>query len=252
MGIAGASTLSPPPRRSPAVPVPTSPPPTNADLDAARAADDGAPVLPRGLSTPVNTPLTPVNAPLTPMAASPSLAGVAAPRPRSLFGQRAKPGIRTRAVAILVADGVDGEAAKAIHGSLTAQGAAPRFVGLQPGDVFSATGEALRADTWLEVSPSAGWDGTVVPDGADAAATLAASGPAVAFVRDQHRTGRPILLSRAAAALRAAAGVPDVPGPADGGLVTGDDAAALAQFVRALSAHRRFAPDPSQPPKGEP
>ena len=42
-------------------------------------------------------------------------------------------GIKTRRIAVLVADGVDGEAARAIHKQLADQEAVPRFVGVKIG-----------------------------------------------------------------------------------------------------------------------
>src|SRR5687767_1008215 len=47
----------------------------------------------------------------------------------SLFARPGTQGIKTRRIAILVADGVDGAAALRMHQALTEQGAVPRFVG---------------------------------------------------------------------------------------------------------------------------
>jgi catalase len=194
------------------------PPPTAADRDAARAADDGAQVRPA--------------------------VGVVPPGPVPADLQ----GIHGRSVAILVADGVDGERAKELQRALCAHGAMARFVGLLPGDVHSATGESLAPETWLEVAPSGGWDAAVIPTGADAAVSLARSGLVAAFVRDQHRHGKPILLCRAALPVLAAARLPETlpSGVADPNLMIGDDDAALSRFVVGLTHSRRFV-SPARP-----
>src|SRR5688572_3338963 len=51
----------------------------------------------------------------------------------SLFARPGDGSIRARRIAILVADGVDGEAAQVLHDGLEAEGAVPRFVGARLG-----------------------------------------------------------------------------------------------------------------------
>src|SRR5689334_7865624 len=53
----------------------------------------------------------------------------------SLFARPGDGSIRTRRVAILVADGVDGVAAEALHAGLVDAGAVPRYVGARLGTV---------------------------------------------------------------------------------------------------------------------
>jgi catalase len=72
----------------------------------------------------------------------------------SLFARPGDGGIRTRRVAILVADGVDGEAATALHEGLVRAGAVPRFVGVRLGQVDTAQREALEVEVTLETAPS--------------------------------------------------------------------------------------------------
>lgn len=59
----------------------------------------------------------------------------------SLMARPGENGIRTRRIAILVANGTDAEAAMNLHEALAEQGAVPRFVGSQLGTVEGASRE---------------------------------------------------------------------------------------------------------------
>jgi catalase len=96
--------------------------------------------------------------------------------PLSLLARPGKVGIRTRRVAILVADGVDGVAAAEIHDLLMAQGAVPRFVGIKLGRVNSDSGDPIEIEVSMETAPAVVWDAMIVPDGTEA---LGASGHAL-------------------------------------------------------------------------
>jgi catalase len=163
----------------------------------------------------------------------------------SLFARPGKVGIATRRVAILVVDGVNGEAATAIHEALSAQDAVPRFVGIKLGRVESASGEPIEVEVSMEAAPSVLWDALVIPDGDGAVAALSQSGHAIEFLKDQYRHCKPILLLGSAGALLDEAGVPaSLPsGEADPGLLqfrAGDTESAVQAFVDALAAHRHF------------
>jgi len=157
----------------------------------------------------------------------------------------ARPGdgsIRARRVAILVADGVDGPALKAIAADLFAAGAGPRFVGSTLGAVHSTDGE-LEVDTTVEATPSVLFDSVIVPDSQDAVQRLAADGRIVEFVKDQYRHCKPIMAAGAAAGLLTLAGIPDAlpSGEPDPGLVLGAaSASSLLAFKAALAKHRHF------------
>jgi catalase len=156
----------------------------------------------------------------------------------SLFARPGAEGIRTRRIAVIVADGVDGAAASAVHKALADQGAVPRFVGVKLGEVQSVTGDPLDVEISMEAAPSVLWDAMVVPGGDAAADMLSQSGHAVEFLKDQYRHCKTILLVGAAQNLLAAAGIPDDEDP---GLLRSDDAeGALADFVAGVARHRHF------------
>ncbi|MGZ5226944.1 MAG: catalase, partial [Burkholderiales bacterium] len=163
----------------------------------------------------------------------------------SLFARPGQLGIRTRRIAMLVADGVNGEAMTAMHEALIEQGAVPRFVGIKLGQVRSASGDPIEVEVSLEAAPSVLWDAVVLPDGDAAVDTLSQTGHAIEFVKDQYRHCKPMLVLGLAASLLDEAGVPSAlpSGEPDPGLLQfpGDQYdAGLQAFVEALTKHRHF------------
>ena len=108
----------------------------------------------------------------------------------------ARPGdgsIRTRRVAILVADGVT-EPLAALAKKLFAKGAVPRFVGSRLGAV-EASGKEIEVDVPVDAAPSVLFDAVIIPGGA-AAERLAADGRMVEFVKDSSATAKRIRVWR--------------------------------------------------------
>lgn len=142
--------------------------------------------------------------------------------------------IRTRRVAVLVADGIDG--AEAIHEALSAEGAIPRFVGARLGTVKTKQGE-IDVEVTFETMPSVLFDACAIPDGRSAIASLAGIGNVLEFVKDQYRHAKTILALGAGADLLAKAGAPsDARDP--GLLVRGPGPKALSEFIKAIGRHR--------------
>ena len=145
----------------------------------------------------------------------------------SLFARPGEPSVRTRHVAILVADGTDGAAALAVHRRLSDQGAVPRMVGARLGSVATAEGDELEVEITFETSPSVLYDAVVIPGGDEAAATLSKLGQAVEFVKDQYRHCKPIMAMAEGTTLLANAGIPSAlpSGEPDPGVLTFPDGA---------------------------
>ena len=163
----------------------------------------------------------------------------------SLFARPGQLGIKTRRIAILVADGVDGETATEIHRTLAEQGAVPRFVAVKLGAVQSVSSDPIEIEVSMETAPSVLWDAMIVPDGEASVDALSASGHALEFLKDQYRHCKPILLLGASAALLDKAGISATlpAGEEDSGLLQyeGDEVvAAVPAFVEALTKHRAF------------
>lgn len=161
----------------------------------------------------------------------------------SLTARPGDGGIKARRVAILVADGAEGEPLEALAERLLAMGAVPRFVGARLGAVALTSGER-QVDTTVEAMPSVLWDAVVIPGGAAAIAELAADGRALEFVKDQYRHCKPMLALGAAVDLLEAAGIPErlESGEADPGLLLpeSDDDDIASAFIAAIARHRHF------------
>jgi catalase len=161
----------------------------------------------------------------------------------SLFARPGDGRIRTRRIAILVADGVAGEAAQTLHRRLTEQGAVPRYVGGRLGSIETEEGETLEVEVTLEAMPSVLFDAVAVPGGQQAVKVLGNLGHALEFLKDQYRHAKPILALGAGAALVENAGIPAVlpSGQPDPGLLVAEEdelAKAVPAFIKAIARHR--------------
>ena len=171
--------------------------------------------------------------PVTPeIATSPAL---------SLMARPGNGGIRTRKVAILVANGAEGTSIAAIQQALLDAGAIGRLVGPRIGAFTTTSGETMDADCSMENEPGFLFDGLVLPDGQAAVDALAADGHTMEFIKDQYRHCKTLLVLGASSALLAQAGIePTLPtGEADPGLIVSDTgAASVDAFIQALGKHR--------------
>lgn len=145
--------------------------------------------------------------------------------------------IRARKVAILVAPGILGASARGVHAALLALGAHPCFVAPRIGPVSTSDGVFIDAEASLQNEPGFLFDAMALPDGEEGVQVLARDTHALAFVLDQHRSGKAILALPASRALLDAAGVSlTLPtGEIDPGLVVGHD---ITAFIRAVARHR--------------
>jgi len=161
----------------------------------------------------------------------------------SLFALPGDGRIRTRRIAILVADGVAGGAAKTLHAGLADQGAVPRYVGARLGTVATEDGDTLEVEVTLETMPSVLFDAVAVPGGHGSVKTLGNLGHVLEFLKDQYRHAKPVLALGEAAALIENAGISAMlpSGKPDPGVLVvedGQEAKALAAFVKAIARHR--------------
>jgi catalase len=211
----------------------------------ANVADDLAASVAQGLGMQVPAPLPKAmeKPPVPEIDASPAL---------SLFARPGDGKIRTRRIAILVADGVNGADVTALHAGLAEQGAVPRFVGARLGTVQSAEGEAIEIDATMEAIPAVLYDALVVPGGRKAIKILGNLGQAAEFVKEQYRHCKPILALGAGQDLVENAGVPlklSTGEPDSGVLIFPDESVteALGKFVEAIATHRHFAREMDPP-----
>jgi catalase len=170
----------------------------------------------------------------------------------SLFARPGRIGIRTRRIAIAVADGVDGAIVRQIYVSLLKDGAQPRLVGRHLGEVKAVGDTPLDVEVTFEATPSVMYDAVVLPPGEAASAALAKDGRVLEFLRDQYRHDKPFLVLGAGRQLVAAAGMPTAlpNGEPDPGLIAADPAglnAALAAFKTAVTRHKIYVRETDPP-----
>jgi catalase len=162
----------------------------------------------------------------------------------SLTARPGSLGAQTRRVAIIVADGVDGAMATALHEALEARGAVPRFVAARLGSVKSATSGPLPVEISIEAAPSVLWDAVVVADG-DWAPGAPPDGQTKAMIEMAYRHCKPLLFIGGGNALAEAAHLPEAlpNGTPDHGLMRCDSAeldVAIEDLVRAMAQHRIY------------
>ena len=169
----------------------------------------------------------------------------------SLFARPGDGSIRTRRVAILVADGCDAPPLIALSNRLTGEGAVPRFVSTTLGSVTPSSGDAIEVDVSFEAAPAVLYDAVVLPGGSDAVATLRTDGRALEFIKDQYRHAKSILALDEGLQLLEACGIsPTLPGgePDPGLIATSSDARTTTDaFVAAIAKHRHFARETDPP-----
>jgi len=100
----------------------------------------------------------------------------------------ATPSIKSRRIAILVADGFDISVVEGIKAVLSACGALPFVIGPRRGEIFpegverGTEGKGIVADHHFEGMRSTMFDALFIPSGADSARTLATNGRAIHWV----------------------------------------------------------------------
>ncbi|MGC4083780.1 MAG: catalase [Vicinamibacterales bacterium] len=168
----------------------------------------------------------------------------------SLFARPGDGSIRTRRVAIAVADGCDAEELITLAGRLTTEGAVTRFVASRLGTVTAADGRTIDADASFESTPSVLYDALVLPGGDDAVAALQRDGRVVEFIKDQYRHAKPILTLGGSSRLLTACGISaSLPnGEPDPGVIVASNTQDVTEsFITALSRHRHFGRETDPP-----
>ena len=161
----------------------------------------------------------------------------------SLTARPGDGGIRTRQIAILAADGIDGASIAALSAALRDAGAVVSVIAPRIGAVKTSGGPALIATRSFENASAVLFDALVLPDGQDGIAALAHCVETVDFINLQHRHGKTILALDAAQVLFDQAGIAATlpSGADDPGVVLGksaDIAAAASAFIAAVAKHR--------------
>ena len=170
----------------------------------------------------------------------------------SLMALPGQPGIATRKVAIVVAEGMTGAPISKAINALTAAGAVTRLLSTRLGSVADSDGKRFEIDATLENTPAVLFDALILPDGMDAVEALSKDGRSLEFLKDQYRHCKSILVLGASSKLMQKAGIFEVlpTGESDPGLFVSSSAEAdttIEEFIAAIGKHRHPQRD-SDPP----
>jgi catalase len=147
--------------------------------------------------------------------------------------------IKTRKVAILVANGVDSAAIDALKKVLEAEGAHAKVLGPTSSPVKTADGKTLPVDASMEGLPSVAFDAVWVPGGAASVKALSTDGVALHYLLEAYKHLKAIGISPDAKVLIDALKLDE-----DAGLLVGQDAKTFKAFVQAIAQHRVWAREP--------
>lgn len=147
--------------------------------------------------------------------------------------------IKTRKVAVLVANGVDSAAIDALKKVLEAEGAHAKILGPTSSPVKTADGKTLPVDASMEGLPSVAFDAVWVPGGATSVKALSGDGVALHYLLEAYKHLKAIGLSPDAKVLIEALKLDE-----DAGLLVGEDAKTFQAFVDAIAQHRVWAREP--------
>ena len=142
--------------------------------------------------------------------------------------------IKTRKVAILAANGVDGAAIDAMKKALAAEGAHAKLLGPTSAPVKTADGKSLAVDASMEGLPSVAFDAVFVPGGPASVKVLSGDGVALHYLLEAYKHLKAIALQGEAKQLLDVLKL-----EADAGLIEGKDVKALTKpFFVAIGQHR--------------
>jgi len=153
------------------------------------------------------------------------------------------PSIKTRQVAILAANGVDGEALNAMKSALNAEDAMATVIAPKMGKIKDSKGNGIKVDQSFLTAASVLFDAVYIPGGADSIAALEKEGDAFHFVDEAYRHCKPIAADKEAVGLlkssylgkKVLSGTIDEPKLVGTGLVLNQPP---ATFIEAIGKHR--------------
>lgn len=175
--------------------------------------------------------------------AEPAPAEVSTSAALSLTALPGDGGIRSRRVAVLVADGVDGPSIAVAHAALRAAGASVHLIAPHLGTVKTVGGTPFDATATLENAPAVLFDALILPDGVQGVEALGRRVEVMDFIANQYRHGKTLLaLGASRTLLERAAVLPTLAdGTLDPGILLADPAIAeqaLQDFIVAVGKHR--------------
>jgi catalase len=153
-----------------------------------------------------------------------------------------KNSIRTRRIAILAADGVDGVDLSTIRNALKAAGAQSKIIAPRLGTLKTAEGKSVGIDSSFLTAASVLFDAVFVPGGKRSFEVLTAEPRAVAFVAEAYRHCKAIGATGDGRLFLSAAGI-STSDQRSSGVVIGNGAGVrglAAGFIAAVAQHRHW------------
>jgi catalase len=162
----------------------------------------------------------------------------------------AKPGMQTAKVAVLLANGFDDAALKAVTKSIDSAGGEAKIIAPHGGSVTGANGSELPVDFSLPTVASVLFDAVLVVGGNECVAALGADPRAIEFVEEAHKHCKAIAATDDGAdflrSTRVAASLND----SDPAVVVGSAKSVATAFVEAISQHRNWNRESKTLPNG--
>lgn len=150
--------------------------------------------------------------------------------------------LKSRRVALLIADGVSGKSVETVCRALEDKGVHPQFFAPRMGLIRTEEGKTIRAMGTIEGNPSIFVDAVIVPEG-KSVALLMEDGNALHYLRQAYKHLKTIGLSGEARVMLKAAGLPE--DDEDAGLVRAGNAKTLMKpFLEAMRQHRAWDREP--------
>ena len=168
------------------------------------------------------------------------------PSPALSMANTVKDTIKTRRVAFLAANKVDGKSLNAMKKALTAQGAVVTIIALKLGFIVADNGEQIIVDQSLMTAASVLYDAVYVPGGTSSVAALVGEPDAIHFLNEAYKHCKAIAADSQAIELleetyfgnRLSSHSADVKAT-DDGVIIGKDASKISgAFIAAIAQHR--------------
>jgi catalase len=182
----------------------------------------------------------------------PPRAGAVTVAPELSLLNTVKGSIKSRRVAILAADGVDGAQLAQVKKALEEGGAHPEVISRVLGTIKGADGKAMPVDKTFLTAGSVLYDAVYLPGGQKSVDALKREGDVRHFINEAYRHGKPIAATGEGVDLLQATDVPIPPedgrqpagtAPDDGVIAlrqAADLATAAQQFIAAIGQHRFY------------
>jgi catalase len=154
--------------------------------------------------------------------------------------------IKTRKIAVLLADGFDDTAVTEMNKALLTAGAAPKTIAPRLGVVTSANGKELKVDFSFLTAASVLFDAVYIPGGEASITALSGEQDALEFVQEAFKHCKTIAaLGDGANFLKTA--LAEKAASDDPGLITDRDQTidkTAAQFIKAIAKHKHWGREP--------